>query len=694
MSAQLNRARWLCSLLCLATAAFGQNHNGYQTFQYFRGNYSARSGSVPLPIFKVDFSTGSITPLVGTGGTFARASARIYGTSLTAVSSVSSGNVALGAYPNHSRDTSVPTKSGIYFGGLETNYVIQSRDITTTWTKINGAETLTANSTDVTDIIGGTNADKIVTTAGTQGVTERTGASAPSGTHWHTFSAFMRTLSGTLAVKLRIVGALTTWTSDTFTVDSTWRQYYVTGEMVVGDTTMDVQIEAQAAGTFYVDGMQLENREDTTDFKEPGSLINTTTVPVSYQLDDLNYPSSNISSAFMAKGSAVGWLLVRGSPNTFTAASPSDRNLFAIGTANSNIAFDVFYPGRMFRGIYNNTETVPGSWGDWKQDRYMHEVFSWDNTTTPGTFTMYQNGMFVQSVSATRTTPAVATIQIGKATSTSNKQGQTIVRNVEFYDRMLGQAQVSALYNRTKAEMGLPIVPTNNQIYGSSSESGVLDQWKFDEASGSLISENGIVSTAVGTVDYQIPAANYSDGAIGQFAGLGYGQYFDGTNDAFQTTTDQATLDLGSTNDLNIEVQMKMLEFLSGDGMIVDTYEATTGYHLYGSGTGLNLFLISTTGQNDTVSCTFDNRIDDGRIHHVRTTLKLTVGAGQGDFKCYVDGTLQADTDTLGAGLFGTIINSTGLAIGQRLFDASDKLRAVLYELRLSTDITLSSYVP
>jgi hypothetical protein len=141
--------------------------------------------------------------------------------------------------------------------GTGQNLVVRSQALATSpWTAVSGA-TVSNDTTDVTDPLGGSTASKIVSSGAFPAVFQ---SNTLQGIVY-TASIYLRTLSGT--VSARIVTSLsgspfTAIGSSSITITSTWQRFSYTTSAPPTSTTYNFQIDQFGTNTFYAWGAQLE----------------------------------------------------------------------------------------------------------------------------------------------------------------------------------------------------------------------------------------------------------------------------------------------------------------------------------------------------------------------------------------------------------------------------------------------------
>lgn len=195
----------------------------YNSFGNSSYSNTANATTTLTPQFMI-LSNGSITPTIGTAGTFARASTLLYPTSRFTLASAGSGSAAAQAF-SCGKDALVTLGGGVWMSKAITNYVTYSSDISNAaWVASGGA---TVPATNISDPLGGTSGSKLAGTGAGDSFTFDSGQTAAS-TRW-TAGLWLKTNSGSRTVTLSLVdlGGGVAPVDYTCTVSTVWQQYPV-----------------------------------------------------------------------------------------------------------------------------------------------------------------------------------------------------------------------------------------------------------------------------------------------------------------------------------------------------------------------------------------------------------------------------------------------------------------------------------
>jgi hypothetical protein len=212
-------------------------------------------------------STGRFSDLTDTGLTSGRVVYASTGGNLVDASNFTydGTNLVAGAIQNTPIGATTPA-AGVFttltaqtevLKGTGQNLVVRSQALATSpWTAVSGA-TVSNDTTDVTDPLGGSTASKIVSSGAFPAVFQ---SNTLQGIVY-TASIYLRTLSGT--VSARIVTSLsgspyTAIGSSSITITSTWQRFSYTTSAPPTSTTYNFQIDQFGTNTFYAWGAQLE----------------------------------------------------------------------------------------------------------------------------------------------------------------------------------------------------------------------------------------------------------------------------------------------------------------------------------------------------------------------------------------------------------------------------------------------------
>ncbi len=282
-------------------------------------------------------------------------------------------------------------KAGWGFTSNMTNLILQSEDITTTWTAV-GAPTLAA--------LGGTflgtlNYGTILGTAG-MGVTQSLGTAAAS-TSW-TGSVYASVAAGTLDCQLILQGdsgGTPQTVTQNITLTTTPQRFNVHGVFTGAATgNISMQFLLNAAGTARVGGFMLEraNNGAGTTFQKVGSpYIKTTVASAGYRHNQICYRASD--SFNPKKGTLLAWAFL----NPALAADFVVANGPAIIAAPGQFANFYYHFGNAddhdfaYGGLSPATSgPEPMTSGVWYQ-----LACTWD--AVAGLFAVYMNGVLLDS---------------------------------------------------------------------------------------------------------------------------------------------------------------------------------------------------------------------------------------------------------------------------------------------------------
>lgn len=274
----------------------------YGHLKTFYGNRGFLSGGVPTPSFSV-LSDGSITPTIGTAGTFSRTGAMLCPASKTTLTSVSSGTACTNAF---AQGVNAPTHTlGGYYGvSAIVNYLPEASTFDN-WDLI-GTPTVTTGQSDPAS---GTAADEVA--GGTAGDGIEDVSSLTSTSNRVVFMVWARSgSSDSFTMDVTDDGTFGSGGSASHSATRAWQMYTVLGTFdgtasgnVVCELIVDTgTVEFYGAGLFQVD---LDN---TTSLGHPWDFtptIITTGSSTNVGRSLLYYSGSELTAASVKKSVSV-----------------------------------------------------------------------------------------------------------------------------------------------------------------------------------------------------------------------------------------------------------------------------------------------------------------------------------------------------------------------------------------------------
>ncbi len=341
-------------------------------------------------------------------------------------------------------------KGGFCFVSQQTNYILQSEAITTTWAAV-GAPVITAG---VGTFLGTITYGTINGGAGT-GIKQSV-ATAADTTEW-TGSVYASVASGTLACQLLLggdSGATPNTVTQNITLTTTPQRFSVYGNFAAGTTgNIRLQFLNNASGTSRVGGFMLERNNTgagSSYNKVASNYIRTTTAAASNQWNQIHYRGSD--SFNPRKGTMIAWGFlwdaditndfVTANGPTLLAAPGQHANFYIhFGNADQQI-FDY--------GNLNPATTYIGlgmTRGTWYQFGY-----TWDTTVSPSVFKTFKDG-----------------VETSSATSLTNR----LLTNRKF---IIGGDYVFASMDYWQGAID------HFEIWGSANETAITDNWNAMKA--------------------------------------------------------------------------------------------------------------------------------------------------------------------------------------------------------------------
>lgn len=631
--------------------------------------------ALPTPTFQADF-TSSITPQIGTGGTFTRSTVRNYWSGATTLAQVAIDTPAIPAY-QFANDS----VGGLGMWGPTTNYALQSEDIATTWSAV-GTVTRTAV---VGTGYGGINFGSLTADTG-EGITQTMSFAAASTTVQFSFYAVALTSPVTVNIVVEgdSGGTPETQTTEIIIVPTNLTQparYYNPALLFTAGATGNVKVSVllQETGSILIGGLMVERKETdgSTDqhLRIPGPYVKTTTAEVSHAADVLTYPASNITNT--ATMTWHFWVNTdfRGFNNStpYRDMSPSADDKYVVRSrdASNNVIIEI-QPGRSNNfHVGFNGGTVTTLY-ERHYDRRWH-CYTITADYTGSEFKIYRNGVLYATDTTAFAAPGAANdFYVGSFTS-AYRSLNGIIRNLKYYDRVLTAAEVAAVFNseyptflETTYKHGWPLQPNWHDPYTTLF-------FDFSEASGSLVDEiHGTTLTVSGS-------PTFGQVGTGRFAALTGVTYTTGAAHRNLTGVTRLNHDLSATNHvLSMWIQktstvgeQNMLTLL-GHGSSSDY--GVRFYFL--DDLTIRMDLQADDGSTKNCSWTLSQSLVDGQPHQLwfhwgqNTLGKLWVGR--------VRHATENDDDA------GTTYTNEGIRVGEKYDGSGDNFIGTIWGIRYS----------
>lgn len=658
--------RFFICLILLTTTAFSQI-NSWQSFQPFKFNFVNRLGGI-TPIFSVDLKT-SIVPTVGDAGSHSRAATLYYFDTATTMSTVSSGNPAVGAYcPGNS------ITSGMYIGGKVTNRILQSEAPATTWTQV-GTPTSVNNSqgTFVGNITYGT----IVAAASGDGIQQSSADAAASQKRVASFWA--STASGTESFDITLEGdsggTPETSTRTILATTTPTRFHHYASFTASATGNIRFKITMNSAGTLRLGGMMLNLTGGTTQepyLKSPVEYVKTTTGTAVAVVDDLNYPATNYDpllghySVWICPEWEYSDFLAGVGPTLMGALGHGGDFLFHFLNGDYDFKYDV---------------TQVASNNDMRIQRYRWTKLSisWDHAKPE--YKIYRDGDLIDSGTNSVSAQSAQVIRIGNDEVLRPPDSAfSVYREAEIWAAPLGDNQETANFNSEKSTYRT----TGNGIYdygwptAQTAESNVKAQFTFNEEWGSLWEKNEFGEVpVVGNPTFKVTPTGEDFEDLGPGISYSLGNYH---NDPSPAST---LLDPGSS-DMVVEYWYQT-DTVRNTAYIFDHSDGATGK---GYRSWLQMGATDTiyfeVKAEDTTQLTFGCAVtadtaNDDTPHKVR----IKWGLAAGEAEIFFDGTSLCTTDITTMQTKTILANE--ISFGVRA-DGSNgtRLDGELYEWRLT----------
>lgn len=420
----------------------------------------ARGVSGPVPIFDVDFHS-SITPTIGTAGSYTRSGDLYYPTGLSTIGKVAANNPPIGSFPTLSGESTLTSKGGIYQLGPRKNYVKYS-DLFTPGAPVGNPWTAYGTGGGIDPSVvgvlgpyntGSNNAGAVYASDAASGVYQDLGVAAGS-TSW-VFGVWLKTVDATpRSMKLFIEDAASSYAETTCAVTGTWQFFrvYKAFSGATGNVFVSIQSN-EAAGTLVHAWGAIAaavSNSDNGDFRidyDQLPYIPTTTAAVTLGSPTFYYAGSELTAS-LSEFTLCAWYYV---PN-FTA-NPGTKWIASYnGAAAASLA----------RLYINNTTTVGVYFGTTFVSVSSLNRGAWNHACVgvkTGDHLALVNGATTGTSAAAYTTAAGAALalqdQYAAGASTPVRIPDTQVGRIQLFNARLTQAQMAAIYNAQKSSYGL-----------------------------------------------------------------------------------------------------------------------------------------------------------------------------------------------------------------------------------------------
>lgn len=335
------------------------------------------------------------------------------------------------------------SKSGLMYSEDLDNQLLQSEAPATTWSVVGSPTVTDSVGSMLTNLTYGTIAGN-----NTEGIQQSTTIAAASNEI--VGSVFASVASGTLSFKIEFEGdsgGTPETQSENHTATTTPQRFDTYASFTASATgNIRMKIILNGTGTLRVAGMQATrahgSSQNTTYTKSAQDYIPTTTAVAAREPNWLVYTSKNNINT--EKGMVIAWICPFEDANDFIGSKgPTVLGLpghklfefychFLASTTDQKVKIDFWYGGGF----------VVQADADYVKYQWTQVGWAWDNSTTPGTFRVLQEGALLNSATATKTTPAERNIWIGK------DGGQTFdLSPVDGFHGLIDRVQIYGEYD-------------------------------------------------------------------------------------------------------------------------------------------------------------------------------------------------------------------------------------------------------
>lgn len=656
---------------------YGRPQNGKEFGKIYQSGTSLTQTAeqLPTPTFQADL-TSSITPEIGSAGSFSRGTGRVYWDSPTTMALL--GNDAP-ACPAYQIDVS-SAEGGLGLWSGTKNYLLRSDEPATTWDAIGGEDVIIENGSDswfnyigFGSIQGGSG----------NGISQVTALTAADVT---ALASFWAQADGSpVTVRITIEGdsggTPETATQDvTITANEPARYYFYKDFTGSATGSVKVSITLQQDGKIYIGGMMLEDKE-TSAFTDhwtriPGPQIKTTAAAVTHDPEVLTYPAANITNVeqftFSAWVNSDWRLFGSGTPYRDMSPSNQDKYITRIRDAGGNSILELqsATDGNVIKVTVNGanfTDLFERHYGK----RWYHYVVTVDYTNDE--YSLYRNGELIVTDTTELSAPgAAASFYIGNPTGFRQFNG--ILNYLKYFGGEVFTAeQVAQLYEEELADHEEETYKHNWPLSPNWHDPYTVALWDFSESSGSIVDEVANITCVVnGSPTYGVTFS----GHYANFRGITYG-----TGKSHRFLSPISSLDWDpATNNITIEmdfqktstVGVQYLVCLLGNGSTSD-YSAQL---YFSNDTTLNLGVKANDGTTAAGSWTLDASLVDGSPHRIRVRFGINTPA-----TLWVDEVLH---DTTFDENLAAVVTNRGIRIAEKYDGSGDNFIGTIMRLRIT----------
>lgn len=419
---------------------------------------AAVTSRAPIPDFRV-LNNGTITPTIGTNGTYARGGTFWVAPTNSTLLAVGANTSTAPSFAHNFVVTTLSTIGGYWPNTAITNNLIRSSEFdNATWVK-NGSASVTANAT--TDPLGTSIADRIIGAAVNDGVQQA--SSLAAGSSPFVCSFWLNTGGSNTSVSLIIKDQAGSPQSTTNTVTlnrAQWTLYSVSKlfAAATGNVVCELKVNDTTGKTVFAFGAGLYSVNATTsemglDWDMPPTIVTgATTLTLSKGL--LKFSGAELTTS-SAKKTVSSWFFVPTFTNTLiyqdkvifslegAAFALKIRAYLSSGTSNLHVDYDSTIANQ-------NTGDQP------EKGKWNNVIVATDGVN--GVNNTYLNGQLIHSNATTFSAYAAANFMLGEnysdGSGISSSYNSLIGWSEVFANKALNQNEAQAIYQSQRALYG------------------------------------------------------------------------------------------------------------------------------------------------------------------------------------------------------------------------------------------------
>lgn len=412
-----------------------------------------REAPIPQPeniVFQQNFYDGVTTPSIGSATYTRSGSVCVPTTDGTALTEFGSNAMPIGVR----RYQGSETLSGAYFAGAINNYLKYSEDFSQAeWVKSTG---VTVDADEEAWILDGVSADLITGDSAGDSVTQTSARTV--GNLRYVWSVWLKTVSGTAEVTLKVADEGTQSGITTAAVTTTWNRFQIAHTFVsgTGAAVASIIVDDQAVlacgaqlEEFVVSGTSQRQRYGTANW-----YVRTGAATASAGNSSYIMPNA-IVTEITTKGSWAAWVCtdvdvvtdyIRINESQYFWSVAAEK--FALSSRSSEgplLWINDAGAVPPTSGTLNFTNSLPS-------DQWTHLAVTWD--TDAEEYKTYQDGVLTVSSTTARTPPVVGANNMnigGYGTPTAAYGADAVFSEFIFWDNPLTADEVASLYSRKQA---------------------------------------------------------------------------------------------------------------------------------------------------------------------------------------------------------------------------------------------------